>query len=130
MQILRKANAYFAVELKVIQTLCGTTSYLNQLILRTVLLAAEGQHNYLSYYKIEIRAGIRTRDIGQLNILVPLIKRTTSFSYFYGSEWKMVIYEYQMPKTSCFLSQILHSTQLSLSVLVPRNVMFFQFSSP
>ena len=62
-----------------IQTLCGTTTYLNQLILRSVLVAAEGQHNYLLNYKIEIRAGFRIGDVGQSNILVPLVKRTTSF---------------------------------------------------
>ena len=68
--------------------------------LRRVLVAVEGQHSL--YCKIQIRAGISIGDVGQPYILVPLLKRTTSFSYFYGSEWKMVIYEYQMPKTSCF----------------------------
>jgi hypothetical protein len=54
------------------------------------------------WYDIIPESAYRIRDVGQPNILVPLVKRTTSFSYFYGSEWKMVIYEYQMPKTSCF----------------------------
>ena len=72
--------------------------------------------------------GIGIRDMGQPNIQVPLVKRTTSFSYFYGSEWKMVIYGDQMPKTSCFsFPKYCIVNLLSLSVLVPMWCFFFNF---
>ena len=92
-------------------------------ILKRGLVAKEGKQNNLSYHRehgIKIRTGIGIRDMDQPNIQVPLVKRTTSFSYFYGSEWKMVIYGDQMPKTSCFsFPKYCIVNLLSLSVLVP-----------
>ena len=56
--------------------------------------------------------------MGQPNIQVPLVKRTTSFSYFYGSEWKMVIYEDHMPKTSCyFITYCHHVKRISFDLM-------------
>ena len=49
-------------------------SALSQLILKKGFVTLKGQKKNMLHQSIEIGAGVRIRDLGQLNVLVPLTK--------------------------------------------------------